>query len=84
MKRLGRAQRSILLAAELYLRQHGHGPLWRELRGVTGLAPAEFAHRMEALRRHGLATYTAERRSLRVTPQGLAAALRQSKERRRA
>jgi hypothetical protein len=83
VKRLGPAQRSILLAAELYRRQHGRGPLWRELRAVTGLAPAEFAHRMEALRRHGLVTYTAEPRSLRVPPEGLAAALHR-KERRRA
>jgi SOS-response transcriptional repressor LexA len=76
VKRPAKAQRRILLAAELYRREHGQGPLWRELRAELGLAKGAFAHRVQALRAQGLVEYTVdEPRSLRVTEQGLVAAL---------
>jgi biotin operon repressor len=72
----GKQQRRILLAAELYRRQHGQAPLWRELREELGIGKAAFALRVQALRQRGLVTYTVdEPRSLRVTPQGLTAAV---------
>jgi RIO-like serine/threonine protein kinase len=76
VKPLGKTQRRILIAAELYRRKHGHAPLWRELRCTLGLTKAELPARMRALRKQGLLTYTTdEPRSLRVTPEGIAAAL---------
>jgi hypothetical protein len=70
----GKAQRRLLLAAELYHRRHGHGPLWRELAAELGLGKTAFALRV-ALHRQGLVAYTEEPRSLRVTPAGLRATL---------
>jgi DNA-binding IclR family transcriptional regulator len=75
MRRPGKQQRRLLLAAELYRRRHGHGPLWRELAAELGLGKAAFALRVQALHEQGLVAYTEEPRSLRVTPEGLAAAL---------
>jgi hypothetical protein len=74
-KKLGKAQRQLLIAAELYRRQHGQAPLWRELREQLELRPAALGLRMQALRQQGLITYTEEPRSLRVTAEGLAAAV---------
>ena len=75
MKPLGNTQRKILIAAALHHREHGQAPLWRELREPLQLGRGEFLQRMLALRKQGHVTFTAEPRSLRVTPQGLAAAL---------
>jgi hypothetical protein len=74
-KPLGRTQRRIILAFEVYHRQHGETPLWREVRVPLGLRPGEFGTRMQQLRRQGLVTFTVEPRSTRVTPEGLAAAV---------
>jgi SOS-response transcriptional repressor LexA len=83
VKKLAKPQRRILLAAELYRREHGHGPLWRELRAQLGLPKTAFALRVQALRQQGLLTYADnEPRSLRVTPEGLAAAANASARRR--
>ena len=74
-RRPGKQQRRLLLAAELYRRRHGHGPLWRELAAELGLGKTAFALRVQALHRQGLVAYTEEPLSLRVTPQGLVAAV---------
>ena len=75
-RRPSKQQRRLLLAAELYRRRHGHGPLWRELAAELGLGKTAFALRVQALQARGLVTYVVdEPRSLRVTAEGLAAAV---------
>ena len=76
MKRLGKKQRRLLLAVELHRRQHGQGPLWRELREALETPKATLAFSLQSLRVEGYVAYTDnEPRSLRVTQQGLAAAV---------
>jgi hypothetical protein len=74
------AGRRLLIAVELYRREHGRSPIWWELRTALGLSHDEMTELAWALRRNGLIIFTRETRSLRVTPAGLRAAL--GKERR--
>jgi hypothetical protein len=68
-------QRRLLLAAELFYRRHGQAPTWGELRLMLDLSQTEVSGRVRSLERNGLVTFTKEPRSLRVTNEGLAAAL---------
>jgi DNA-binding MarR family transcriptional regulator len=71
----GKVQRKILLAAELYRRQHGQSPTWAELRHMLGVDQSEIRGRIRSLERNGFVSFTTEPRSLRVTAEGLRAAL---------
>lgn len=74
-RKLGKKQRALLVSIELWRRQHGQAPLWRELAAELGLSKTAFALRMQALHERGLVAYSEQPRSLRVTPEGLKAAV---------
>jgi hypothetical protein len=69
------AERKLLIAAELYWREHGRGPTWLELRRGLGLSQDEITAMVWTLQWNRLVTFSREPRSLRTTPKGLAAAL---------
>ena len=73
------AARRLLLAVELYRRQHGRGPTWSELRRACKTGYYGTPELCWALRRNGLVLFTREARSIRVTAAGLRAALKGSR-----
>jgi hypothetical protein len=78
VKPLGRKQRTVILAAELYRREHDCGPPWGALRRALGVDRVVIARLLDGLRVRGLVTYTEKPGSLQATELGVRAALQSS------
>ena len=75
-KPLSRTERTVVLAAALYIRQKGQAPTWGELRRAIGVPHGKFKHVMHGLRRKGLVSFkNGVERSLEVHPHAVTQAL---------
>lgn len=73
---LPRDERRVVLACELFWRQHGRGPAWNDLRRALRMwRPGELDELLWRLRRNGLVRFSSQPHSTRPTPAGLRAAL---------
>jgi DNA-binding IclR family transcriptional regulator len=72
---LGDRKRRLLLLVELHVRRHGLPPSWGALAAASGMPRRHLATMLDGLRRDGLVSYTSAPLSVRVTRQGVRAAL---------
>lgn len=81
---LSRDEARAVLAVALVWREHGHGPLWRELSQALGVSRDEGRRLILRLSRRGLLAFERDvARSLRATDRGVRLALRAARGARR-